>query len=120
MLNEIEITPGMYVVIESDNCTSQYKSAKSCYDMQEQANKYNVNLIRLYGIAGHGKGEVDHVGGVAKISIHEEIASGKPTTRCHRPHIWLNSSRQNFVVKRTHHTMSRRLMSLKLKLYEQK
>ena len=76
MLNEMEITPGMYMLIESDNCTSQHKSAKSFYDMQELAKKYNINLIHLNGIAGHGKGEVDHVGGVAKISI--------PTTRCHK------------------------------------
>ena len=27
-------------------------------------------------IAGHGKGEVDHVGGIAKISIRREIANG--------------------------------------------
>ena len=41
MLNEMEITPGMYMLIESDNCTSQHKSAKSFYDMQELAKKYN-------------------------------------------------------------------------------
>ena len=29
MLNEMAITPRMYVLIKSDNCTSQYKSAKS-------------------------------------------------------------------------------------------
>ena len=46
--------------------------------MQELANKYNINLSCLYGIAVHGKGEMDHVRGVAKIRIHREIASGNP------------------------------------------
>ena len=43
--------------------------------MQELANKYNINLIRLYGIADHAKKKLNHVGAVAKISIRREIAS---------------------------------------------
>ena len=30
----------------------------------------------IYGIAGHGKGEVDHVGGIAKTTTRREIARG--------------------------------------------
>ena len=30
--------------------------------------------MRIFGIAGHGKGEVDHVAGVAKVGIRDEIA----------------------------------------------
>ena len=62
------------------------------FDMQELANKYNINLVHLYGIASHGKGEVYHVGGVAKIRIRREI------THCKMLQIWLNSI-QNFVIK---------------------
>jgi len=34
-------------------------------------------IICLYGIAMHGKGEVDHVGGVAKDAVRREIAGGE-------------------------------------------
>ena len=33
-------------------------------------------VISVYGIAGHGKGGVDHVGGVVKVAVHQEIACG--------------------------------------------
>ena len=33
-------------------------------------------IICVYGIAAHGKGEVDHVGGIAKTAIWLEIADG--------------------------------------------
>ena len=36
-----------------------------------------MTLIRIYSIAGHGKGEVDHVGGLAKVEIRREIAGGQ-------------------------------------------
>lgn len=44
--------------------------------MQQVANNLNCKVISLYGIAGHGKGEVDHVGGLAKVAIWREIAAG--------------------------------------------
>ena len=66
---------GTTLVIESDNCSSQYKSVENFHNLQELSNKFNVTIIYLYGIAGHGKGEVDHVGGIAKISIRREIAA---------------------------------------------
>ena len=31
----------------------------------------------MYGISGHGKGEVDHVGGTAKVSVRRVAATGK-------------------------------------------
>ena len=66
MLQEVkEVPEGSYIVIESDNCSSQYKSCAHFYGMQKLANQYNVNIVRVYGIAEHGKGEVDHVGGLA-------------------------------------------------------
>ena len=46
------------IVIESDNCRAQYKWAKHFNDLQSLANKLGKTVIRIYGIAGHGKGEV--------------------------------------------------------------
>lgn len=31
----------------------------------------------MYGIAGHGKGEVDHVGGIAKVAVRRQISGGE-------------------------------------------
>ena len=33
-------------------------------------------MIRIFGIPEHGKGEVDHVGGIAKTTIRRGVASG--------------------------------------------
>ena len=74
MLSTINIPLDM--CIESDNCSSQYKSSEHFHDLQSIANSTKKMLIRVFGIAGHGKGEVDHVGGIAKISIRREIANG--------------------------------------------
>ena len=76
ILNEARFEAGSYCIIESDNCTSQYKSAAHFYDLQEIANKNEIAIVRVFGIAGHGKGEVDHIGGLAKVTIRREIASG--------------------------------------------
>ena len=35
-----------------------------------------MSIIRIYGIAWHGKGEVDYIGGIAKIYLRREIATG--------------------------------------------
>ena len=45
--------------------------------MQKLANQYNVNIVRVYGIAEHGKGEVDHVGGLAKTAVRKEVSNGE-------------------------------------------
>ena len=44
--------------------------------MQLLANNWSVNIIRIYGIAEHGKGEVDHVGGLAKTAVRRVVAEG--------------------------------------------
>ena len=62
MLSDIEIPQECTTVIESDNCTSQYKSAQYFHGLQQISTKYNRMLVRVFGIAGHGKGEIDHVG----------------------------------------------------------
>ena len=69
MLREVEIQADEYIVIESDNCSSQYKSSAHFHGMQLLTNNWNVNIIRVYGIAEHGKGEVDHVGGLTKTVV---------------------------------------------------
>ena len=77
ILSEVDTDQGSTLVIESDNCSSQYKSAGHFYDIQELANGKNIVIIRIYGIAGHGKGEVDHVGGLTKVAVRTEIAAGE-------------------------------------------
>ena len=64
------------IIIDSDNCASQYKSGLHFYHLQEISNNYDISVIRTYGIPGHGKGEVDHVGGTAKVTIRRMAAAG--------------------------------------------
>ena len=45
------------VVIESDNCTAQYKSGKHFNNLQKLSNRFDKNIICLYGIVGHEKGK---------------------------------------------------------------
>ena len=44
--------------------------------MQTLANKFKVNVICIFSIAEHGKGEVDHEGGLAKTTLWRAIAAG--------------------------------------------
>ena len=39
-------------------------------------------IIGIYSVAGHGKGEVDHVGGVAMTAICQDIAFKNLLFRC--------------------------------------
>ena len=64
------------IMIESDNCSSQYKCASHFHAIQEISNCYQTKIIRVYGIAEHGKGEVDHAGGLAKSAIRRESTIG--------------------------------------------
>ena len=62
MLSDIEIPQECTIVIESGNCTWQYKSAQYFHGLQEISTKYNRMLVWVFGITGHGKGEIDHFG----------------------------------------------------------
>ena len=62
---------------ESDNCTGQYKSSHHFSDMQSLTNKHLRMVIRIFSIANPGKGEVDYVGGLAKVAVRQEIARGQ-------------------------------------------
>ena len=76
MLREVEIQGDEYIVIESDKCSSQYKSSAHFHGMQLLANNWNVNIIRVYGIAEHGNGKFDHVGGLSKTAVRRAVAEG--------------------------------------------
>ena len=71
-----DIPDGVKLVLESDNCSGQYKSCQHFFHLQLMANSLNRIVIRLWGIEGHGKGEVDHVGGIAKVAARTSIAGG--------------------------------------------
>ena len=63
MVSEIDLTtPNMCVIIQSDNCSNQYKSSANFFDLQELSDRYKVPIVRIYGVAGHGKNEIDAVG----------------------------------------------------------
>ena len=55
-----------YIVIENDNCSLQYKAAEHFHNWQSIADSLNKKIIHVYETASHEKGEVDHVGGIAK------------------------------------------------------
>ena len=45
--------------------------------MQTLANKFLVNVIHIFSITEHGKGEVDHAGGLATTTLQRAIAAGE-------------------------------------------
>ena len=64
MLDSIIVPEGGTLIITSDNCTCQYKSVQHFHHLQKLATELKTTIIRIYGIAGHGKNEVDCVVGV--------------------------------------------------------
>ena len=52
MLKDANIEPGNHTVIESDNSSSQYKSATPFHNIQELSDKYKLKIIHIYSIAG--------------------------------------------------------------------
>ena len=75
ILNTITAIPEV-CVIESDSCSSQYKSTQHLDVLQHISNKIAVPVIRVFSIAWHGKGEVDHVGGTTKCAIRRYVGTG--------------------------------------------
>ena len=76
MLIGIEIEPRTTIILENDNCSLQYKSSPHFESIQKISDKYNINILPVFGTPEHGKGEVDHVEGVAKSTIRWGIAGG--------------------------------------------
>ena len=58
MLSEEDLVNCDVIVIDSDNCSAQYKSGLHFYHLQEISNSYDKAVVRMYGIPGHGKGEI--------------------------------------------------------------
>lgn len=73
---EQHISSNSVIMIESDNCSCQYKSSAHFDSLQRLSDDIGRKIIRVFGIPEHGKGEVDHVGGIAKTAIRREIAAG--------------------------------------------
>ena len=96
MLLEVEyITVETTIAIESDNCSSQYKSAAHLQGIQDLSNKYKSTIIRVYSIAEHGKGKADHVGRIVKTAIQREIAGGEVLLDCNHMVNYLKSKFSN-------------------------
>ena len=72
MLSTVEDTHEC-ILIESDNA-NEYKSCQHFYLMQNLSNEKEKKIIRAYGIAEPCKGEVDHVGGIAKTTLRRAVA----------------------------------------------
>jgi len=81
MIQSLDSLPQL-CVIESDNCNSQYKSAQHFQDIQSLADTFNFSIIRIFSVAGHGKGEVDHVGGLAKCAIRRYVGTRGEDSQC--------------------------------------
>ena len=45
--------------------------------MQQIAKEFYHTVICVFGIAEHVKSQVDHVEGIAKVAVHQEIVSGE-------------------------------------------
>lgn len=68
------------LIIESNNCSPQYKCEKHFNSLSQIVPQFNVTIIWIFGIAGHRKSKVDHVGGLAKVTIRRETATEKKST----------------------------------------
>ena len=72
-----------FIVMETDNCASQYNSSVHFDLVQRLADELKCCVIRIFSIPEHGKGEVDHVGGITKTAIRTAIASGEHVADSH-------------------------------------
>lgn len=59
--------------------------------------------MRIFGVPGHGKGEVDHVGGIVKVAIRRSVAAGESYVCSAEMVEFLvekfKSSKKNYVIK---------------------
>ena len=54
-----QIVDSRYLVVRSDNCSTQYKSRYTFGLMQKISEKHQIDIFWFYGAAGHGRGLVD-------------------------------------------------------------
>ena len=104
MLTSTDVQESDAIIIESDNCTTQYKSASNFFKLQQLSDVFRKPIIHIWSIAGHGKGEVDHVSGIAKVTIRQDIAGGMLFTDAedmvrHLPSKYAESQDLKYVVK---------------------
>ena len=52
-----------------------YKSAAH-FHVQNLLNEFNTKIIKIFDITQHGKGEVDHIAGIAKAATQRAIVTG--------------------------------------------
>ena len=71
----MDISHATTILVISDNCKSQYKSAKHFYHLQMLTYGKKKQVLRVWPNAGHGKWEVDHIGGMAKIFIKRAVSN---------------------------------------------
>ena len=71
----MNISHATTILVIDDNCKSQYKSAKHFRHLQVLANEKEKQVLRVWSNAGHEKGEVDHLGGVAKIFVKRAVSN---------------------------------------------
>ena len=78
VLQMIEDSPSRTktVLINSDNCLNQYKFIQHFLRLQDLATNKDITIVRIWSTAGHGKGEVHHVGGLRKVTIRWAIDAG--------------------------------------------
>ena len=77
MISSSDLHAGTQLVIESDNCSGQFKSAHHFYHLQQLINDLGSTIARMYRIVRHGKGEVDHAGDVAEVAVRRQITTGE-------------------------------------------
>ena len=78
MLSDVDIDPGTTVIIKRQLFWSIQVIKKFFFHLQTISDDFDIIIIRIYGVAGHGKNEVDTVGGIAKIAIRTAISHGTP------------------------------------------
>ena len=65
------------VLINSGNCSNQYKCIQHFSKLHSLATNKDITIVRIWSIARHGKGEVNHVGGLGKVTIRRAIGGGR-------------------------------------------
>ena len=55
ILSEMNISCATTILLHSNNCKSQYKSAKHFHHLQMLANEKEKAILRVWSIAGHEK-----------------------------------------------------------------
>ena len=63
------------IVIRSD--ATHFKCAECFDDLQSLSDDFQATVVRVYGIAGHEKGEIDSVGGHLKNAVRSSIQKGQ-------------------------------------------